>query len=90
MNDGGSAFPANFSKSHDCQTHAPSRGDESLAMQAMNLAGNARGMSLRDWFAGQALPALQNLYGPKQAAEHAFMFADAMIVERAKQDTKNG
>ena len=50
------------------------------------------GMSLRDWFAGQALAgfsANQECYGWKfeQAADYAYQQADAMLAERYKDDT---
>jgi len=45
------------------------------------------GMSLRDWFAGQALAneALGRAYHntPKALALHAYEYADAMLIERA-------
>ncbi len=55
--------------------------------------GYGRGMSLRDWFAGQAitgvmaaeLPAKTNISGAiKDAAEIAYSIADAMLAERKK------
>lgn len=55
------------------------------------------GMSLRDWFAGQAMPKIMKLcrndtganHGEPggfaaYCAKHAYEFADAMIAERAK------
>jgi hypothetical protein len=49
------------------------------------------GMSLRDWFAGQALPrVIESSDMPvwagseHSAAERAYAFADAMLAERAK------
>lgn len=47
------------------------------------------GMSLRDWFAGQALAGEASAQGdtwqdPKKLAERAYRFADAMLVERRK------
>ena len=57
---------------------------------AENAYGDERGMSLRDWFAGQALLGimsdLSNLSGevPRYAAARAYAIADAMIAERAK------
>lgn len=43
------------------------------------------GMTLRDWFAGQALgwPDTGGL-SPSEAAEYAYEYADAMLVQRAK------
>lgn len=53
------------------------------------------GMSLRDWFAGQVLPAIWlNNYQQElgldlsQIASDAYMQADAMLAERAKGDNK--
>ena len=46
------------------------------------------GMSLRDWFAGQALGGMLQYYdsdNPEVYAESAYIFADAMLVERAKE-----
>lgn len=48
------------------------------------------GMSLRDWFAGQALDGLLAgrtpgaMYTPEQAAGSAYIIAQAMLVERRK------
>lgn len=48
-----------------------------------------QGMSLRDWFAGQAMQA-QLTYGkcrdmtPEGIAEYSYEFADAMLAERNK------
>jgi hypothetical protein len=45
------------------------------------------GMSLRDWFAGQALagvlPIQDNIKRPDQIAADCYIIADAMIKERA-------
>ena len=54
--------------------------------------GGYAGMSLRDWFAGQALAgfsANQECYGWKfeQAADYAYQQADAMLAERDKEAT---
>lgn len=40
------------------------------------------GMDLRDWFAGQALPELMEGNGPKNAAELAYQYADAMLEKK--------
>ena len=50
-------------------------------------------MSLRDWFAGQALAPLVHLgesqeiddFGPRQMAFEAYRIADAMLAEREKE-----
>lgn len=54
---------------------------------AFPLAFNSEGMSLRDWFAGQALPAIPHIYHdliltPARAAELAYKIADEMIESR--------
>lgn len=49
------------------------------------------GMSLRDYFAGQALPALLTLVSdnmenfPQFVAERTYQLADAMLAEREKE-----
>jgi len=50
-----------------------------------------QGMSLRDWFAGQAImglcadPSNHKLFdGPDEAAANAYVIADAMLAERSK------
>lgn len=41
------------------------------------------GMTLRDWFAGQALIALiQNGHGKDDAVSFAYSFADGMLIQR--------
>ncbi len=45
------------------------------------------GMSLRDWFAGQALIGMLAKANPetyKEAAVNAYAYADVMLAERAK------
>jgi hypothetical protein len=49
------------------------------------------GMSLRDWFAGQALAGMQSQYKAGRlrhdyAATDAYAFADAMLAARRQQD----
>lgn len=72
-NDGGPAFPA--------AAHVDPRQPSTL------LCGASQGMSLRDWFAGQALIGLlanANLNGGLWAiaARDAYNAADAMIAAR--------
>ena len=47
------------------------------------------GLSIRDWFAGMALQGLlannETSYTPKQNAEEAYSFADAMIAARKEK-----
>jgi hypothetical protein len=44
----------------------------------------AAGMSLRDWFAGQALATLQPHWDAKPLAKAAYEVADAMLAERER------
>lgn len=50
--------------------------------------GPQDGMTLRDWFAGQALAGVLNwseaFYNPSHAVEWAYGLADAMLAERKK------
>jgi hypothetical protein len=75
-NDGGAAFPQ----------HGWSRDPE--ANKYMQDKG---GMSLRDYFAAQALTTIPaysgddvNTWAPDDFARHAYSIADAMLAERAK------
>lgn len=73
QNDGGPAFPI------------PNASD----MEGYVYASEARGMTLRDWFAGQALmgtiafpiPGKEKI--PNNAARECYAYADAMLAERA-------
>lgn len=79
IDDGGPAFPTHFTANV---------GPDGV----MSTCG-IHGMSLRDWFAGQAMIALVRLgaseaiddYGPRPIASDAYDFADAMIAERTKR-----
>ncbi len=84
-NDGGPAFPSAQITSWRVGGHGGSEAAPHYEMVG--------GMSLRDWFAGQALMGIlalpgtirgqQNKSGIDCAAE-AYIFADAMLAERAK------
>ena len=55
---------------------------------AFPTATGGTGMTLRDWFAGQALAGMlsdhtRDAY-PEQYAKSAYMYADEMLTERAK------
>lgn len=60
---------------------------------AFPLAYHAEGMSLRDWFAGQALAGIiatasakeVNLPTDEEASQWSYAYADAMLAERQKQ-----
>jgi len=69
MNNGGSAFPEITSdQDNNGQYDTYSYG----------------GMSLRDYFAGQALVGLVSRFSDKYIAEKAYQLADAMLEEREK------
>ena len=57
---------------------------------ASTILANSYGMTLRDWFAGQALAGIYASEGAgdqswrENAATQAFMTADAMLAERSK------
>lgn len=75
-NDGGPAFPATI-------------GRDDGPHQVGNDTFMAAGMSLRDYFAAQAITGLLSVEGLKPehlapAARHAYALADAMLAERAK------
>jgi len=44
-----------------------------------------KGMSLRDWLAGQAMNIVDWDDGPDDGAEFCYLIADAMLRARAKQ-----
>jgi hypothetical protein len=70
-NDGGPAFPVSSYVNNDGDTH-----DSFL-----------KGMSLRDYFAGQAMTTLcrRQDFSILEIAEQAYLFADAMLKERMVQ-----
>ena len=72
IEDGGPAFP--------CETYGLKNGKETTIP--------TNGMTLRDWFAGQALAGLvQNgQYASGQIAQSAYSFADAMLSARNKKE----
>jgi len=76
INDGGSAFPCPSIR------WTNKDGSESVAI-------GSNGMTLRDWFAGQALASgWVGDYSPMKAAEHAYKYADGMLAQRAKGGAK--
>jgi hypothetical protein len=79
MNDGGPAFPSKSQGFVDMGAHG----------EAVVRYAETPGMSLRDWFAGQALQNLfrynksrQLISEPEDVALRAYMFADAMLAQR--------
>ena len=58
----------------------PSSNDEAVQYNWINY-----GMSLRDWFAGQALSNYASDYPAKEAARLAYADADAMLAERMRE-----
>lgn len=87
--DGGPAYPIERMSAHGILAHTglPEGDAEYIAA----LATMTHGMSLRDWFAGQALPtaAADEERHPtcdeatyKGTAERAYLYADAMLRAR--------
>ena len=70
-NDGGAAFPRTI------ETEDQQNGDISYVSHD--------GMSLRDWFAGQALACAKHHDNQTIMAMRAYDLADAMIAERGTQ-----
>ena len=63
--------------------------DGGAAFPAVAMLTSNRGMSLRDWFAGQALAGMlacpdTDPITTKMFASDAYLYADAMLAERAK------
>jgi len=81
--DGGSAFPLQY----DPYIDHPAHGRVHRTSVGENVQS---GMSLRDWFAGQALAGFMASYPPNEkidaavAAMWSYEIADAMIADRAK------
>lgn len=81
INDGGPAFPGLV------ETGKLQIGDDEFAHPVFGAQG---GMSLRDWFAGQALaglcssPSMRQIWDATDMAMQSYQFADAMLAERAK------
>ena len=72
LDDGGPAFPATVQDDQNCYPR---------------YAGGYGGMSLRDWFAGQALAALPHIgcgadLRNEELAEASYQISDAMIAAR--------
>lgn len=63
-------------------------GGPAFAAMGIGPAGDVYhepGMSLRDWFAGQAIPLAVAFHNnPANAAKWCFEYADAMLAEREK------
>ena len=89
-NDGGPAFPVD---------NAAMDGQGGVWKHAVGLTG----MTLRDWFAGQALPEMMEVTKAEAAksaekdetssqwiARMAYVMADAMLAERDKANAQEG
>lgn len=74
-------------------------GGHAFPHQFEDLTGNARwrqseGMTLRDWFAGQALPEAMRQFAemlpdastPENMAHLSYRIADAMLAQRTKEN----
>jgi len=94
IDDGGPAFPEHH-------YFDPSRGQYGMHMTASDVG--CGGMTLRDWFAGQALAGICGQYhaqGNTKAtdaiahaitlSEHAYHIADAMIAAREASQPQTG
>ena len=73
------------------------RDPEQPAFPREYVAGGHKGMTLRDWFAGQIVNGAQNYTGGNagKLAERAYQIADAMMVARLtpaaeQKDRTNG
>jgi len=77
-NDGGPAFPCSVRKAEKCM-------DEGGYGYMRTVTLNEGGMTLRDWFAGQALAGVATLDTPRPFEDDAatcYKFADAMLKAR--------
>lgn len=91
-NHGGPAFPADAAKVHPADVHALREHMGWSAHDAMRVLGRHPGMTLRDWFAGQALPGVIAICSadtlrdgetsPQMFARKSYAVADAMLAER--------
>jgi hypothetical protein len=71
MDNSGPAFPFNYIESPGFYNNDPEMMTHT-------------GMSLRDWFAGQALSKIASEHFPNASAQKAYELADAMIKERER------
>lgn len=76
--DGGPAFPRQYSQ-HEV---APLVRGEGSAWVPDPSFGEHDGMSLRDYFAGQAVLSLRSGYDRSEMGVEAYKIADAMLAER--------
>ncbi len=91
IEDGGPAFPTLLGLE---DTRESNSNSNDYAFPACVAAG----MTLRDWFAGQALAGelaawtedQDSSYAPSKVAERMYAMADAMIAERQKGQGTNG
>ena len=88
--DGGAAFPGGFLIQEADEYAEESRTIRGDAMASLPRAARERGyrpgMTLRDWFAGQALSGVldkaHGKYTREAIAEASYMYADAMLAAR--------
>lgn len=73
--DGGPAFPRPTFAPHD------------VGYEDAGICDKQEGMSLRDWFAGQAISGMHDFSGrdPVKVADFAYKLADAMIDRRCTE-----
>ena len=60
---------------------------DKYAYPTISNLGPRPGMELRDWFAGQALQAIGSKNSPYDTARAAYMFADALMEIRNKEES---
>lgn len=85
MDNSGPAFPSRWTNEDSCNRMSP---DGQVVPPEYTVT--IPGMSLRDWFATNALPFCLREFGGnsddmKQYAEAAYQIADAMLKERARR-----
>lgn len=76
IDNGGPAFPAHLAYSPEGGAHI-----------ASEYFADSEGMSLRDWFAGQALAGRMTHMADQPLAEYCYRIADAMLAARKLNTT---
>jgi hypothetical protein len=86
-----------FHRTPECANHPPSfryalettmeDAKDIKLWRVINMESPVPGISLRDWFAGQALVGLITQGVTIKAAETAYKIADGMLKEKAQTDT---
>lgn len=64
-------------------------GGAAFPLSRNSIQADTEGMSLRDYFAGQALVGMLariDLHDYRDTVQHAYNYADIMLIERTKND----